>query len=201
MRSKIAMLFGILVATALAGKVIAVSLPSGERQLGRTIIEPAYDDRDGNLIYLMTPIGAPFPSKPPAQAQSPLYLPVYPNTAAGAVGVMNCMHEGGDNCPDHGPGIADLAQAVMPNVYGSGVWGHDHLVDGPGGSEFNVAWHVIVILFTSPEAATHHLITDEQVDAALARGDAIAIDSGIVFNCQVTAPATYRRATPLAPVH
>jgi hypothetical protein len=57
---------------------------------------------------------------------------VYPNSAAQSVGTMNCAHEGGDNCADHGPGIADLAQAVVPSVYG----GHDHIMDGPGGVDW-----------------------------------------------------------------
>src|SRR3954466_7737270 len=74
----------------------AGQVPSGERVLGRTVIEPGYDDRTGNLIYVMTPEGAPFPSNANTHAISPLFLIVYPNSAADAVGTMNCAHEGGD---------------------------------------------------------------------------------------------------------
>lgn len=172
------------------------SLPSGERILGQTVIEPAYDDETGNIIYLMTPIHAPFPSKANSHAVSPLYLVVYPTSASGFVGTMNCAHQPEDNCPDHGPDIAGLAQAVQPGVYGAGVWGHDHLVDGPGGSEFNVAWHVVVILFTNSTAARTHITTDAQIDAALDAGDAIEIPTDIIFNCNVVSAATYRRAVP-----
>jgi hypothetical protein len=182
----------------------ALDVPSGERQLGQTVIEPAYDDATGNLIYLMTPIGAPFPSKANSHAVSPLYLIVYPNSAAASVGTMNCAHQPADNCGDHGPGISELAASVFPGVYGdadgSDVWGHDHILDAPGGSEFNVAWHVVVVLFTNSAAANEHITTEEQLDDAIDRGDAIEIETPIIFNCNVVSPTTYKRATPLPTV-
>ena len=177
----------------------AAQVPSGERQLGQTIIEPGYDDRTGNLIYVMTPIGTPDPSHANAHAISPLFLIVYPNSAAAAVGTMNCAHEGGDNCPDHGPGIADLAQSVVPSVYGSGVWGHDHVMDGPGGRDFNVTWQVVVVLFTNAAAANQHITTEAQLDAAIDAGDAFTIVTPTIFHCNLVAGATYQRATPLPP--
>jgi len=188
-------------AAMLAGAALpaAAQAPSGERQLGQTIIEPGYDDRTGTLIYVMTPIGAPDPSHANAHAVSPLFLIVYPNSAAGAVGTMNCAHEGGDNCPDHGPGIADLAQSVMPAVYGNGVWGHDHVMDGPGGRDFNVTWQVVVVLFTNAAAANQHITTEAQLDAAIDAGDALTIVTPTIFHCNLVSGATYQRATPLPP--
>src|SRR6266567_4808015 len=200
MLSKLTLLLFLAVGMLLAGTTVAnAQLPSGERQLGKTIIEPGYDDRTGKLIYVMTPEGAPFPSHANAHAISPLFLVVYPNSAAASVGTMNCAHEGGDNCADHGPGIADLAQAVVPSVYGNGVWGHDHVMDGPGGSDFNVAWHVVVVLFTNAAAANTHITTEDQLDAALDAGDAITVETEIVFHCNLVSGATYSRATPLPP--
>jgi hypothetical protein len=161
MQARLAFILLVVIGTLLTGPTIAnAQLPSGERQLGQTIIEPGYDDRTGKLIYVMTPEGAPFPSHADAHAISPLFLIVYPNSAAASVGTMNCAHEGGDNCPDHGPGIADLAQATVPSVYGNGVWGHDHVMDGPGGSDFNVTWQVVVVLFTNAAAANMHITTE-----------------------------------------
>jgi hypothetical protein len=186
----------LLVATAVAG----AQVPSGERQLGKTIIEPGYDDRTGELIYVLTPEGAPFPSHANAHAVSPLFLVVYPNSAAASVGTMNCAHEGGDNCPDHGPVFSDMAQKVMPAVYGGGVWGHDHVMDGPGGSDFNVAWQVVVVLFTNAAAANTHITTEAQLDAAIDVGDAITIATDVVFNCNLVAAAAYDRATPVPSV-
>ena len=201
MQSKLAFIVLVAIVTVLTGVTGAsAQLPSGERQLGQTILEPGYDDRTGNLIYIMTPVGAPNPSHANAHAVSPLYLIVYPNSAADSVGTMNCAHEGGDNCPDHGPAIADLAQAVVPGVYGNGVWGHDHIMAGPGGSEFNVAWHVVVVLFTNSAAANTHITTEDQLDAALDAGDAFTIETPIIFNCNLVSRATYSRATPIPPV-
>jgi hypothetical protein len=198
MRSKLGFILLIAIGTVLTGVTVAsAQLPSGERQLGQTIIEPGYDDRTGNLIYIMTPIGAPNPSHANAHAVSPLLIVVYPNSAADSVGTMNCAHEGGDNCADHGPGIADLAQAVVPSVYGDGVWGHDHIMDGPGGSEFNVTWHVVVVLFTNAAAANTHITTEDQLHASLDAGDALTVETEIVFHCNLVSGATYSRATPL----
>ena len=114
---------------------------------------------------------------------------------------MNCAHDGGDNCPDHGPGIAGAAAAIMPGVYSQGVWGHDHLVDAPGGSEFNIAWQVHLLLFTSTAAANTHITTEEEMDDAIERGDLVdAVPDVTVFNCNVVSSATYNRATPVTPV-
>src|SRR5438477_6637535 len=111
MLSKLTVLVFLAMGTVLTGASVAnAQLPSGERQLGKTIIEPGYDDRTGELIYVMTPMGAPFPSHNDQHAVSPLFLVVYPNSAAASVGTMNCAHEGGDNCPDHGPVFSELAQ-------------------------------------------------------------------------------------------
>jgi len=53
----------------------AAALPRGERQLGKTSIEPAYDDVTGSIIYLITPEQSPFPTKANgAHATAPLYL-------------------------------------------------------------------------------------------------------------------------------
>jgi hypothetical protein len=192
-----------LVLLTLFGSIAGASaqLPSGERQLGQTIIEPGYDDRNGNLIYVMTPIGAPFFSKANRHAISPLYLIVYPMSAAGSVGTMNCAYNNGadDNCPDHGKLFADMAQANIPDVYGAGVWGHDHLMDGPGGSEFNVVWQIVVVLFTNSAAANTHITTEEQLDDAIEAGDAMTFNTPVTFNCNLVSAATYKRATPLVP--
>ena len=201
MQARLAFILLVMIGTLLTGTTIAsAQLPSGERQLGQTIIEPGYDDRTGKLIYVMTPEGTPFPSHANAHAISPLFLVVYPNSAAASVGTMNCAHEGGDNCPDHGPGIADLAQATVPSVYGNGVWGHDHIMDGPGGSDFNVTWQVVVVLFTSAAAANRHITTEAQLDAAIDAGDAFTIETPTIFHCNLVSAATYARASPIPAV-
>ena len=203
MKTRLAVVSAVmLLCTALAPRAFAQGLPTGEVQLGRSFIEPAYDDMTGDMIFLLTPLGAPFPVNANHHAVSPLYLIVYPTSAGGFVGTMNCMHPGGDNCPDHGPEIAGAAAAIMPaGVYGAGVWGHDHLVDAPGGSEFNVAWQVHLLLFTNAAAANTHITTEEEMDAALDAGDLIdAVPDVTIFNCSVVSARTFNRGTPVPPV-
>ena len=200
MKSRFWLVLLVTMGALLTGVTAAdAQVPSGERQLGRTIIEPGYDDRTGELIYIMTPMGTPSPSHADAHAISPLFIVVYPNAAADAVGTMNCAHEGGDNCGDHGPGIADLAQATVPNVYGEGVWGHDHIMNGTGGSDFNVTWQVVVVLFTNLDAAKTHITTEAQLDAAIDAGDAFSIVTPTILHANLVAKATYDRAKALPP--
>ena len=200
MKSRFWLVLLVAMGALLTGVTAAdAQVPSGERQLGRTIIEPGYDDRTGELVYIMTPMGTPSPSHADAHAISPLFIVVYPNAAADAVGTMNCAHEGGDNCGDHGPGIADLAQATVPNVYGDGVWGHDHIMNGTGGSNFNVTWQVVVVLFTNLDAAKTHITTEAQLDAAIDAGDAFSIVTPTILHANMVAKATYDRAKALPP--
>lgn len=175
----------------------ASSIPSGEVLVGKTVVEPVYDDMTGAIRYVSTPAGAPDPVKSNPIASAPFYLPVYP--VGSTVGTLVCQHVPVENCPDHGSAIAGAAQAIMPGVYGNGVIGHDHLMSGPGsGGDFNVAWVPTLILFTSAGAANQHLITDAQVDAALNNGQAIEIPlPQLTFTCAVVSAAVYARGTPL----
>jgi hypothetical protein len=111
---------------------------------------------------------------------------------------MICQHTPVENCPSHGNAIAGLAQSVMPSVYGAGVLGHDHVLDFPGGQDFNVAWEPVVVLFTSSAAANEHLTTDAQIAAAVGRGDAIEIPlPQLTFDCTAVSASVYNRATPV----
>jgi hypothetical protein len=87
----------------------------------------------------------------------------------------------------------------MPAVYGDGVLGHDHLMDFPGAAEWNVAWEPVLVLFTSKAAANEHLLTDEQIDAAIDRGDAIEIEvPEATFHCQKVSSVLYAGGVPLS---
>jgi hypothetical protein len=180
-----------------AGAGGTASVPSGERALGRTVIEPVYNDEQaGTIGYVMTPMHAPDPVKANPRSWEPFYLPVYP--VGSTVGPLLCQHTPIENCPTHGDLIAGLAQSVMPSVYGAGVLGHDHLMDFPGGSDFNPNWEPIVILFTSASAANEHLLTDAEIEAAVGRGDAIEIPlPQATFLCASVSGSTYERGTPL----
>jgi hypothetical protein len=175
----------------------AAVLPSGENLVGHSLVEPAYNDVNGNIVYLLTPISAPLNVKSPPISWAPLYLVAYP--AGSTVGTLNCMGVPG-NCPDHDGAIAGAAIAIMPGVYGtdpSAVLGHDHLVAPPAsGGDFNIAWHVYLILFKSSAYANQHLTTLDAVNAALAAHQVIQVDSGIVFTCTVVPAAVYNAGMP-----
>ena len=171
---------------------------TGERTFGNVVIEPAYDADTGDLIYLLTPEKAPFPSKANGHAVSPLYLVEYPATST-VTATFNCIGVPG-NCPDHDLAVAGAATSIMPSVYGTdpfAVPGHDHVVDGPGAPDFNIAWQVIEVLFTNAAAANTHLTTEAQIEAAVAAGDAIEVDLGFAFNCNVVPATVYWKGTPV----
>lgn len=173
-------------------------IPSGERLHGQSVLEPVYDAEDAGAIgYVSTPIHAPMHAN--SKAWSPIYIPVYPTSASDAVGTLLCQHTPAENCPDHGPEVAGLAQSVEPDVYGGGVLGHDHVMDYPGGADFNIAWEPIAVLFTNSAAANEHLLTDAQIQAAVDRGDAIEIPlPALTFHCAAVSAAVWARGTPMS---
>jgi hypothetical protein len=187
----------VLGAVAVVSTAGADPVPSGERALGQTVLEPVYNDENaGQIGYVLTPMHAPNPVKSNPNSWEPFYLPVYP--VGSSVGPLLCEHMPTDNCPTHGDLIAGAAQAIMPSVYGAGVLGHDHLMDFPGGSDFNPNWLPILVLFTSTAAANEHILTDAQIEAAVARGDAIEVPlPDAAFLCAAVSAAAYNKANPL----
>jgi hypothetical protein len=187
----------VLGAVAVVSTAGADPVPSGERALGQTVLEPVYNDENaGQIGYVLTPMHAPNPVKSNPKSWEPFYLPVYP--VGSSVGPLLCEHMPTDNCPTHGDLIAGAAQAIMPSVYGAGVLGHDHLMDFPGGSDFNPNWLPILVLFTSTAAANEHILTDAQIEAAVARGDAIEVPlPDAAFLCAAVSAAAYNKANPL----
>lgn len=182
---------------AVGGSASAAGLPSGEVQVGKSAIEPAYDADTGTIIYLKTPEKSPFPTHTSAHAVSPLYLVEYP--PGSTVGTLNCQGVPG-NCPDHDGIVAGVATGAMPSVYGTDpslIPGHDHIVDPPGAPDFNVAWEVIEVLFTNKTAANTHLTTDAAIDQAVKSGDAIEIDLGFAFHCSVAPQSLYAKGSPI----
>ena len=81
------------------------------------ILEPVFNDTNGNVTFVMTPINAPLKANPASWA--PFYVPVHPVSASPFVGTLQCTHIPADNCPDHGPLIAGAAASIEPSVYGA----------------------------------------------------------------------------------
>jgi hypothetical protein len=185
-------------------------LPSGQVMIGNTsfstatghftggggVAEPAIDDANGTLVYLLTPTNAK--THPNAHNVAPLYLPVYPVGSGIDPASLNCAHMPADNCPDHGPGVAGAAMGIMPSVYGGGVLGHDHLVGiASTGGDFNIIWEPVLVLFTSAEFATQHITTLSQITAAWSKGQIIEVPlPQLDFSCASVSAAVYARGTP-----
>lgn len=197
--------------------------PTGERTHAQSQLEPVFNAENfGEVGYINTPAGTqhPVPSNP--ASWSPIYLPVYPTSStittseSGANGPLSCQHfegtPGTDNCPDHGNTIAGLAKScpapvqVLPgsdscsqavrNVYAGGVAGHDHIMDFHGGADWNVAWEPIIVLFTNATAANTRLLTDTQIENAIAAHDAIAIPlPGRTFHCSLVSGSVWALST------
>lgn len=193
-----------LVVVIAAGSSGAASIPSGQRTLAQNVLEPVYNDENaGQIGYIMQPehTAQPVPSNPAAWA--PFYLVIYPVGSTAATTYL-CMHLPVDNCPTHGPGVAAFAQATYPTVYGAGVIGHDHLMDFPGAQDFNIAWEPMFVLFTPQGAAdgaiNQHVLTDAQIDALVASGDAKVFPRPTrTFICASVPGRLYDMATPLVP--
>ena len=184
---------------AASAPAFAASVPTGEVATGQSLIEPAYDDSTGGLVYLRTPTHVANPVNSNDRAAAPLYLVVYPTSAATSVGPLNCEDTPVENCPDHGPPIAGLAAGVVPSVYGNGVFGHDHLVGVANtGGDFNIAWDVKVVLFTNSTAANNHLTTLAAINQAIGNHQAFIFPGNITtFHCSVVSVAAYDKGTPV----
>ncbi|GAC1327022.1 MAG: hypothetical protein NVSMB22_18390 [Chloroflexota bacterium] len=196
--------------TAFVPRAMSAALPSGQTAFGQGTVEPAYDDSTGNLVFLLTPNHAPFPSESNPRASAPLYIPMYPQSST--VSAFNCLPTNCDHLNVVPSGLVTSfgLQSVYPTgtittKYGTftgGLYkGHDHLVGvASTGGDFNIAWHVYLLLFTAhgvaDGAANHEITTLPQIQAAIGAGDVVGpIDSGIVFNCSVVSEATYLRGS------
>jgi hypothetical protein len=189
---------------------------NGQTAFGQSTAEAAFDDITGDVVFLLTPNGAPFPSNAPPAAQDTLYLPAYPTTSTIPGSDLDCEPT---NCNhlhvlpfpnsiyDSDP--ADLAGTSKACTdYNSGnpcavYKGHDHLVGVPStGGKFNVAWHVSLVLFTQQGfkhgAIDTRITTLNQITALVANGDAVVAPTPIVFNCQIVPQTIYERGAPLS---
>ncbi len=195
---------GRLWATALLAGVFTVAmglpagavtpLPSGEVTFGQTVVEPAYNDVTGTLLYLSTPKHAHV-NPNFAHSVAPIYLPMYP--AGAQVGTLNCQDIPTENCPDHGPTVAGVAEQTNPLVYGGGVEGHDHLIAPPGHVEdFNINWLPILVLFNTPGDVTH-ITTIAQIRALESANAVTEVQlPPATFHCSVVPAAVYDNGVP-----
>jgi hypothetical protein len=183
---------------------------SGQRNFAQASVEPAIDDANGNTIYLLTPIKAPFPSKANPVATAPLYLPLYPLSSTVAGDDLNCQPTNCDHVnvlpfpsPVYGglPGTDQRCVDFNGGEPCSAVKGHDHLVGvAKTKGDFNVAWAVKLVVFTpaaSPGEINTRITTLNQINALVATGHAAVLDTPVTFNCSITSERTYELGTPV----
>ncbi|HUX43658.1 MAG TPA: hypothetical protein VMV57_02810 [Terracidiphilus sp.] len=204
------------VAAALLGAPMAALAQSGEVALGQSTVEPAFDNANGNLIYLLTPDKSPFPSTANQQhAAAPLYMVAYPTSSTIDASTLNCQPT---NCshlevlPFPAPGYAALPGSNQACIDFNGsqpcaqLKGHDHLVGiASTGGDFNVDWLVELVVFTqkgfSDGAINNRVTTLAQIQALESQNDVMVIDTGLYFTCSKVSSSPYYRGTPLQVVY
>ena len=196
-----------LVAFSVVGLATQVRAQSGQTAFGQAVVEPAIDYATGNTIFLLTPNKSPFPSRSNPRAWAPMYIPMYPGNSTVAPGVLDCQPGNCDHLnvlPFPAPaypsgGTTCVKYGFAANECGL-VVGHDHLVGMPHTGDFNVAWHVILVVFT-PKAVTdgainRRLLTLQDIADAVTNGDAFEADTPITFNCSIVPATVYYNGVP-----
>ena len=201
----------IVAASSLCVPGKALAIDTGQTTFGQSAVEPALDDSSGNTIYLLTPLKNPFPSKSNTKASAPMYIVVYPLISTVPDFELNCQPTNCDHLnvlpfpdSDYGalPGSDKACVDFNAGSPCSPVKGHDHLVGVDPTGDFNVAWHVELVVFTSAAFAdgkiNARVTTLDQIQALVKSGDAFIADTPITFNCSVTPEQTYDLGTPVA---
>jgi hypothetical protein len=183
---------------------------SGEVTLGKSTIEPAFDDMTGNLVFFLEPENSPFPVKANSHALAPLYAVLYPVASTVPADQLNCQPT---NCghsnvlpfPDADYGILagndPACQDFNAGQPCSPVKGHDHLLGvASTGGDFNEAWHVELVLFMSKAfqdgTINTPITTLAQLQSLVSRGEVFIVDTPISFDCALVSEHAYLNGTP-----
>ena len=211
-RTKYLRIFAIALAGLFAIAAFTIqanSQQTGQRFYGQVTVEPAVNDSDGSVVYLLTPNDAPFPSNADAAATAPLYLVVYPLSSTIPADQLNCQPTNCDHAnvlpfPNSDYGALTGKDKACTDFNGgnacSSVKGHDHLVGiAPTQGDFNVAWSVKLVFFTpagfSSGKINERVTTLEQLTALWKAGDVMVAPTPILFNCSSTSERTYEIGT------
>lgn len=178
---------------------------SGERVYKKQVLIPLYDWDTGKVIVGSTPVScqyvdtcAPGVSKyvPKSDIQA-FYLVVYP---LGVNVPVECTHVPADNCPDHGPLIADGAKQLVPSVYGNGVLGHNHLSAPVTSKDYRVIASPTLVLFKTRAAAKQLVTTRKQVFDLVHKGLAFLYPAPqYMFINYIVPSEQYDLGTPIKP--
>ncbi len=182
---------------------------SGQTAFGQSTVEPAINDANGSTVFLLTPGKVPFPSVSNPKASAPMFIPMYPATSTIDPATLNCQPHNCDHLnvlPFPAPGYPNGGTTCTLFGFPAGacslVKGHDHLIGVPPTGDFNVAWHVILVVFT-PQGVTDGAInsrtlTLQELDTLVNSGDAFKIPTTITFNCSIVLLTVYLQGVPLS---
>jgi hypothetical protein len=193
------------------GGAFAASAQTGQTAFGQATTEPAINDANGSTIYLNTPNKVALRTNANPHSTAPMYIPMYPRSSPINPATLNCQPTNCDHLhvlPFTSPGYAPAPDATCaasgfqpPCSY---VLGHDHLVGVPPPStgDFNVAWHVILVVFTqqgiNDGAVNGRTLTLQQVATLVTKGDAFEAATPVVFNCAIVPATVYNNGVPLS---
>jgi len=138
---------------------------------GKPEYEQAY--YNGTIVW-MNHIEVPQNPGPLAHAAADLYAVIYPAN----------------------PALWPSLPLCNPCIHNGNAIFHDHVLDSipadPGHGEFNPLWHVFVIRPANPSPATQlayaarlPMKSEADVDAAIAAGVAVEVDTGSYFLCSI----------------
>lgn len=198
-----------LVALVAVPGAFAQTVNSGQVAMGKSTVEPAFNDANGSVIYLLTPDKAPLPSMANSNATAPLYLVAYPLNSTVDEGILNCTPTNCDHVnvlpfsnSDYGalPGTSKACMDFNGGKPCSLVKGHDHLVGVANtGGDFNIAWAVKLVFFTpmafGDGTINTRITTAAQIWQLQKAGEVVVGETPIIFNCSKTSQSTYNRGT------
>ncbi len=201
-------LITLIAGLCLAGFAAEARAQSGQTAFGQATVEPAVNYADGSTIFLLTPDKSPFPSKANPRAWAPMYLVMYPSNSSIDPGVLNCQPGNCDHAnvlPFPTPAYPTDTATCEKYAFGANacglVIGHDHLVGKAPTGDFNVAWHVILVVFTpkgaGDGAVNSRIMTLTDLGNAETNGDAVEVPSNIIFNCSIVSSVVYYKGVPL----
>ncbi len=203
-RILIATLSVLVIALAAVPMTVFAASNTGAHGFGKVSVEPAYDGRSGQEVFILLPDNA---KVQPTSAWSPLYLVMYPTSAT--LGTLDCTPQ---NC-DHANAIPDavlssLADEGINTPYSSGsvstpygdftgglVKGHDHLLTTDTQGHMHVTKHVYFALFTTNSgcdgAWNTEVTTAGQLNSEIANGCIVTVDTGLMVHASMVSGATY----------
>ncbi|HEU5350932.1 MAG TPA: hypothetical protein VFU55_05005 [Terracidiphilus sp.] len=187
---------------------------SGEVLQGNSTIGPVFDSATGNTVYVRQTLGAPMPVNSSVNSMVPVYVVVYPLQSTIPADSLQCLPTNCDHLnvlpfpdPDYGLASGDVCQKWNAGAPCSLVKGHVHLFGfASDGGDFKVPHFVKLVIFTSKafgecttnaDCAINTMVsTQAEIQALVASGDVVVLDTPITVNLSVVPERTYELGTP-----